>query len=137
MSASISVYDHTRRVGVYHPFPSERNATMSDNINELIIEDIEVGSGDECPSGATVEVHYKGTLMDGTVFDSSYDRGESINFPLGNLIQGWQEGIPGMKVGGKRKLTIPYMKAYGERGVPGAIPAKSDLVFEIELLGVS
>ncbi|MHA7812166.1 MAG: FKBP-type peptidyl-prolyl cis-trans isomerase [Phycisphaerales bacterium] len=110
---------------------------MSDNINELIIEDIEVGSGDECPSGATVEVHYKGALMDGTVFDSSYDRGESINFPLGNLIQGWQEGIPGMKVGGKRKLTIPYAKAYGERGVPGAIPAKSDLVFEIELLGVS
>ena len=137
MSASISVCDHTRRVGVYHLFPIERNATMSDNINELIIEDIEVGSGDECPTGATVEVHYKGTLMDGTVFDSSYDRGESINFPLGNLIQGWQEGIPGMKVGGKRKLTIPYMKAYGERGVPGAIPAKSDLVFEIELLGVS
>jgi FKBP-type peptidyl-prolyl cis-trans isomerase len=110
---------------------------MSDAINELIIEDIEVGSGDECPSGATVEVHYKGTLMDGTVFDSSYDRGESINFPLGNLIQGWQEGIPGMKVGGKRKLSIPFMKAYGAQGIPGAIPPKSDLIFEIELLGVS
>lgn len=136
MSARISVSDHTHNVGVYHPLQIERNTPMS-NINELIIEDIEVGSGDECPSGATVEVHYKGTLMDGTVFDSSYDRGESINFPLGNLIQGWQEGIPGMKVGGKRKLTIPYAKAYGERGVPGAIPAKSDLVFEIELLGVN
>ena len=110
---------------------------MSDPINELIIEDIEVGSGDECPTGATVEVHYKGTLMDGTVFDSSYDRGESINFPLGNLIQGWQEGIPGMKVGGKRKLSIPYMKAYGPQGIPGAIPPKSDLIFEIELLGVN
>jgi FKBP-type peptidyl-prolyl cis-trans isomerase len=105
-------------------------------INELQIEDITPGTGKECPPGATVEVHYAGTLMDGTKFDSSYDRGESITFPLGNLIQGWQEGIPGMKVGGKRKLTIPYAKAYGERGIPGAIPPKSDLVFEIELLGV-
>ena len=110
---------------------------MSEPISELIIEDIAVGDGTECPAGATVDVHYKGTLMDGTVFDSSYDRGESINFPLGNLIQGWQEGIPGMKVGGKRKLTIPYAKAYGERGAPGAIPPRSDLIFEIELLGVS
>ncbi len=110
---------------------------MSEHVNEVVIEEINEGNGTECPSGATVEVHYKGTLMDGTVFDSSYDRGESINFPLNNLIQGWQEGIPGMKVGGKRKLTIPYTKAYGERGVPGAIPPKADLVFEIELLGVS
>ena len=109
---------------------------MSDPINELIIEDIEVGSGDECPANATVEVHYKGTLMDGTVFDSSYDRGESINFPLGNLIPGWQEGIPGMKVGGKRKLTIPYAKAYGDRGSPPVIPPRADLIFEIDLLGV-
>lgn len=105
-------------------------------VTEMQIEDLEVGSGDECPSGATVEVHYAGTLMDGTKFDSSYDRGESITFPLGNLIQGWQEGIPGMKVGGKRKLTIPFAKAYGERGVPGAIPPKADLIFQIELLGV-
>lgn len=100
------------------------------------IHEITQGNGPECPKGATVEVHYKGTLMDGKVFDSSYDRGEPITFPLDNLIQGWQEGIPGMKVGGKRKLTIPYAKAYGERGIPGAIPPKADLVFEIELLGV-
>jgi len=116
---------------------ARKDTAMSDQITDIIIEDINAGDGTECPTGATVEVHYKGTLMDGTVFDSSYDRGESINFPLGNLIQGWQEGIPGMKVGGKRKLTIPYTKAYGEGGVPGAIPAKADLVFEIELLGVS
>lgn len=109
---------------------------MSERITDIIIEDINTGDGAECPKGATVNVHYKGTLMDGTVFDSSYDRGESIEFPLGNLIQGWQEGIPGMQVGGKRKLTIPYTKAYGERGVPGAIPPRADLVFEIELLGV-
>lgn len=106
-------------------------------ITELIIEDTVVGDGAECPPNATVKVHYKGMLMDGTVFDSSYDRGESINFPLNNLIQGWQEGIPGMKIGGKRKLTIPYAKAYGERGAPGAIPPRADLVFEIELLGLS
>lgn len=105
-------------------------------VSTLIIEDITTGDGQECPRGATVEVHYKGTLMDGTKFDSSYDRDESIVFPLDNLIQGWQEGIPGMKVGGKRKLTVPYTKAYGERGIPGAIPPKADLVFEIELLGV-
>lgn len=110
---------------------------MSEQVKEIIIEDIVEGKGPQCPKDATVEVHYKGTLMDGTVFDSSYDRGESINFPLSNLIQGWQEGIPGMKVGGKRQLTIPYAKAYGERGVPGAIPPKADLKFDIELLGLS
>lgn len=105
-------------------------------VTELIIEDLTPGTGQECPKGATVVVHYKGTLMDGTKFDSSYDSGKPITFPLGNLIQGWQEGIPGMKVGGKRRLTVPYMKAYGERGYPGAIPPKADLIFEIELLGV-
>ena len=108
---------------------------MSDPIADLIIEDINAGEGDECRPGATVEVHYRGTLMDGTEFDSSYSRGKPIEFPLANLIQGWQEGIPGMKVGGKRKLTIPYRMAYGEFGSPPAIPPKSDLIFEIELLG--
>ena len=109
---------------------------MSEPVKELQIEDTEVGTGAECPPGAVVNVHYRGTLMDGKEFDSSYSRGEPIEFPLPNLIQGWQEGIPGMKVGGKRKLTIPYTKAYGERGAPPSIPPKSDLIFEIELLGV-
>ncbi|MEL7472572.1 MAG: FKBP-type peptidyl-prolyl cis-trans isomerase [Planctomycetota bacterium] len=106
-------------------------------ITDVQIEDIELGSGDECAPGATVDVHYRGTLMDGTEFDSSYGRGESVEFPLGRLIQGWQEGIPGMKVGGKRKLTIPWSKGYGEHGSPPSIPPRADLVFEIELLGVS
>jgi FKBP-type peptidyl-prolyl cis-trans isomerase len=86
-----------------------------------------------------VKVHYRGTLkpeQGGTEFDSSYKRNEPISFRLADLIQGWQIGIPGMKVGGKRKLTIPWKMAYGERGSPPAIPAKADLIFEIELLGV-
>ncbi len=102
----------------------------------LVVEDVEVGEGAECPSGATVRVHYKGTLTDGRQFDSSYDRGEPIEFPLPNLIQGWQEGIPGMRVGGKRRLEIPYRMGYGERGAPPSIPPRADLVFEIELLAV-
>jgi FKBP-type peptidyl-prolyl cis-trans isomerase len=106
----------------------------------VVIEDTLVGTGAECTNARqTVKVHYKGTLtaaMGGTEFDSSYKRGEPISFPLGNLIKGWQEGIPGMKVGGKRKLTIPWSQAYGERGSPPVIPPKADLVFEIELLGV-
>jgi len=102
----------------------------------VIIEDLTVGTGPECPKSATVKVHYRGTLMNGKEFDSSYNRGTPIDFPLRDLIQGWQEGIPGMKVGGKRKLTIPYQMGYGERGSPPVIPPKADLLFEIELLGV-
>ncbi len=105
-------------------------------MSDVQINDIEVGEGMECPAGATVKVHYKGTLMDGTQFDSSYDRGEPVEFPLNRLIQGWQEGIPGMKVGGKRELIIPWAKGYGAMGSPPSIPPKADLKFEIELLGV-
>jgi len=114
----------------------ERDSQMSEAIKELIIEDTLVGDGPECAPGATVKVHYRGTLMDGTEFDSSYGRGQPVEFPLANLIKGWQEGIPGMKVGGKRMLTIPYAMGYGVHGSPPAIPAKADLKFEIELLGV-
>jgi FKBP-type peptidyl-prolyl cis-trans isomerase len=102
----------------------------------LVIEDLNVGDGAVCPKGATVTIHYRGTLMNGTEFDSSYSRGKPATFPLGSLIKGWQEGIPGMKVGGKRKLTIPWPMAYGAAGHPPTIPAKADLVFEIELFGV-
>ena len=102
----------------------------------VVAEDIEVGSGEECPHGGTVKVHYRGTLEDGTQFDSSYDRGEPIEFSLRQLIQGWQIGIPGMKVGGKRRLEIPYSLGYGERGAPPSIPPRANLVFDIELLGV-
>ncbi len=110
---------------------------MSTTPPKVAIEDTTVGTGAECTSPRqTVKVHYRGTLLNGKEFDSSYKRGQPIEFRLADLIQGWQEGIPGMKVGGKRKLTIPWQQAYGERGSPPSIPPKSDLIFEIELLGV-
>ena len=98
------------------------------------IWDVKKGTGDEIPKGATVKFHYTGWLEDGTVFDSSKKRGEPISFSLNQLIQGWQEAIPGMKVGGVRRLKIPYKLAYGEQGRPPVIPAKADLIFEIEAI---
>lgn len=105
----------------------------------LVIEDVKLGSGKEAKLNNRIKVHYKGTFKKGgKTFDSSYDRGEPIEFMLaeGQLIRGWTEGIPGMKVGGKRKLRIPYAMAYGEHGRPPAIPEKADLDFEVELLDV-
>lgn len=102
----------------------------------VVIEDLVVGNGAECKARQKVKVFYRGTLKStGKEFDSNFG-GQPIDFPLDNLIRGWQEGIPGMKVGGKRKLTIPYQLGYGERGSPPVIPGRADLVFEIELLGV-
>lgn len=106
--------------------------------DELKIEEIVVGTGTEAKTGSTVSVHYTGTLLNGTKFDSSLDRGEPFSFTIGQrqVIQGWEQGIPGMKVGGKRKLTIPPELAYGDRAVGNVIPANSTLVFEVELLSV-
>ena len=105
---------------------------------DLQIEDLVVGTGAEAQIGNTLSVHYKGTLLNGTMFDSSYNRGTPFQFPLGmgRVIQGWDQGVKGMKVGGKRKLVIPPELAYGAAGVPGAIPPNSTLVFEVELLDV-
>ncbi|MBI4084756.1 MAG: FKBP-type peptidyl-prolyl cis-trans isomerase [Candidatus Levybacteria bacterium] len=101
------------------------------------IDDITVGTGQEAKSGDTVVVHYTGTLTDGTKFDSSVDRNEPFETQIGvgSVIQGWDQGIPGMKVGGKRKLTIPSSLGYGDQG-SGKIPPNATLVFEIELLEV-
>lgn len=107
-----------------------------EHVTELQIDDLVVGTGAECKPRAKVKVHYRGTLTDGKEFDSSYKRGQPIEFPLDNLIEAWKVGIPGMKVGGKRRLTVPYAMGYGERGSPPSIPPRADLIFEIELLGV-
>ena len=105
---------------------------------QLVIEELKVGDGAEAKSGQNVTVHYVGTLTDGKKFDSSRDRGQGFSFELGagQVIKGWDQGVAGMKVGGMRKLTIPPELAYGDRGFPGAIPPKSTLIFEVELLEV-
>ncbi|MGQ0653006.1 MAG: FKBP-type peptidyl-prolyl cis-trans isomerase [Betaproteobacteria bacterium] len=109
----------------------------------LTIEDLVVGDGAAAAAGQKVSVHYTGWLMEGgnagKKFDSSKDRNEAFVFPLGRgqVIKGWDEGVQGMKVGGKRKLTIPSALAYGSRGAGGVIPPNATLVFEVELLSVS
>ena len=108
----------------------------------LIIEDITIGSGAEAVAGMGISVHYTGWLfndgMQGAKFDSSKDRGQPFEFPLGagHVIKGWDEGFAGMKVGGVRKLTIPPEMGYGARGAGGVIPPNATLLFEVELLGV-
>ncbi|QDU39123.1 putative FKBP-type peptidyl-prolyl cis-trans isomerase [Maioricimonas rarisocia] len=97
--------------------------------------DMIAGSGDPIPEGATVTVHYVGHLSDGTQFDSSHRRGEPITVPLGEVIAGWKEGIPGMRVGGRRRLIIPPSLAYGRTGVKDIIPPDATLVFDIEVEG--
>lgn len=105
---------------------------------QLLIEDTEVGNGAEAVAGKRVTVHYRGTLTNGTKFDASYDRNKPFDFNLGagEVIKGWDQGVAGMKVGGKRKLTIPPELGYGSRGAGGVIPPNATLVFEVELLGV-
>jgi FKBP-type peptidyl-prolyl cis-trans isomerase len=109
---------------------------MSDDLH---IETVRPGSGAEAKTGNRVTVHYVGTLTDGKKFDSSRDRGQGFKFTLGKgeVIKGWDQGVPGMKIGEIRKLTIPSHLAYGARGFPPVIPPNSTLVFEVELLEVS
>lgn len=112
-------------------------ADSADEEQCLVTEDVEVGDGAEATSGSIVRVHYTGTLEDGTEFDSSRGR-EPFTFALGGgqVIQGWDEGIVGMREGGIRNLTICPDMAYGEEGFPGAIPPNATLMFEVELLRV-
>jgi FKBP-type peptidyl-prolyl cis-trans isomerase len=109
--------------------------------NGMKVWDVKEGKGPEVKKGDTVTIHYTGWTTDGQIFDSSRKElskrrtdGKPATFPLTDLIKGWQEGVPGMKPGGVRRLYVPYPLAYGERGRPPAIPAKADLVFEIEVM---
>lgn len=105
---------------------------------ELVVTDTVIGSGAEAAPGKMVTVHYVGALPDGTVFDASANHGQPFTFQLGagQVIRGWDEGIAGMKVGGKRRLVIPSDLAYGNQAVGGVIPANATLLFEVELVAV-
>lgn len=123
-------------IGIYIKNSSTQN-TVNTGMNELKIEDIKVGTGEEAKPGDKVTVNYLGTFTDGRKFDSSYDRKEPFEFTLGahQVISGWDEGVKGMKVGGKRKLTVPPEMGYGSEDY-GPIPGNSTLLFEVELLAV-
>ncbi|MDP2108454.1 MAG: FKBP-type peptidyl-prolyl cis-trans isomerase [Rhodocyclaceae bacterium] len=112
--------------------------TQTTTASGLMIEEIVAGTGDTATAGQTVSVHYTGWLTDGSKFDSSKDRNDPFDFPLGGrqVIAGWDEGVQGMKVGGTRKLTIPPNLGYGARGAGGVIPPNATLVFEVELLQI-
>lgn len=111
---------------------------MTTTPSGLMYEDLQEGTGAAAKAGDSVSVHYTGWLTDGTKFDSSHDRKSPFSFKLGagRVIKGWDEGVAGMKVGGKRKLTIPSELGYGARGAGGVIPPNAELIFEVDLLKI-
>jgi FKBP-type peptidyl-prolyl cis-trans isomerase len=120
----------------------DSKAAPKDNVaasSDLVIDDQAVGEGEAAKNGDRVTVHYTGWLLDGKKFDSSKDHGKPLDFTLGGgeVIPGWDQGVAGMKVGGKRKLTIPPKLGYGARGAGGVIPPNATLVFEVELLKIN
>jgi FKBP-type peptidyl-prolyl cis-trans isomerase FkpA len=123
---------------VYFSLLGKKIMTEITTTSGLKIEELSEGEGSIAESGQTVSVHYTGWLTDGTKFDSSKDRNEPFRFNLGAgmVIKGWDEGVMGMKIGGRRKLTIPSQLGYGERGAGGVIPPNATLVFEVELLDI-
>ena len=108
-----------------------------EGVDELEIIDTEVGTGEEVRPGATITAHYTGALLkNGIIFQSSHDSGKAVTFGLDQVIAGWTQGVPGMKLGGTRRLVIPAAMAYGEHSPASNIPANSDLVFDIELMAI-
>lgn len=106
-------------------------------VQELEIIDVEIGTGEEVKPGATITAHYTGALVkNGIIFQSSFDFGDAITFGLNQVIRGWTDGVPGMKVGGTRRLVIPAEQAYGTSSPAKNIPAGSDLVFDIDLVAI-
>jgi len=133
---------YTKEVSVDMSNANAITITNTNNMNTppsgLQIQDIKIGTGRAVKKGDTIRVHYIGTLLNGTKFDSSYDRGEPFETQIGvgQVIKGWDEGMIGMKVGGKRKLIIPPELGYGATGAGTTIPPNSTLVFEVELMGI-
>jgi peptidylprolyl isomerase len=115
-----------------------QNFEPIDTVSELQVQDVTEGTGDTVPEGAKITAHYTGALCkDGTIFQSSHDFGEAITFGLDQVIKGWTVGVPGMKVGGTRRLIIPSDMAYGSVRAAANIPPNSDLVFDIELVAIA
>lgn len=113
------------------------NFTPLPAVDELTVIDTIVGTGEEVQPGATITAHYTGALCsDGTIFQSSHDFGEAITFPLDRVIAGWTQGVPGIRVGGTRRLVIPSEMAYGSARAAANIPPNSALVFDIELVAI-
>lgn len=128
-------------LGGERPMAAAENSATGQEVTTssgLKYVDQSVGTGEAAVAGKNVSVHYTGWLENGKKFDSSVDRGQPFSFPLGagRVIKGWDEGVQGMKVGGKRKLTIPSDLGYGSRGAGGVIPPNATLIFDVELLGV-
>lgn len=114
------------------------NFNPREEVEQLEVIDTTVGTGDEVPQGATITAHYTGALVkDGTIFQSSHDFGQPVTFGLNQVITGWTQGVPGMKVGGVRRLVIPAAQAYGSASPSSNIPPNSDLVFDIELVAIN
>jgi len=120
------------------PTPQYQQNMINNAPDQLQIQDTLIGTGQEVKTGDTIIIHYVGTLLNGQKFDSSYDRNQAFETQIGvgQLIKGWDLGIPGMKVGGKRKLIIPSDLAYGPQGAGDLIPPNSPLIFEVELVGI-
>ncbi|MFM8275022.1 MAG: FKBP-type peptidyl-prolyl cis-trans isomerase [Gemmata sp.] len=116
------------------PMPPVDAAEWTKQASGLEVWDAKAGAGDAVKHGATVTVHYTGWLTNGKMFDSSVERGQTISFSLNQVIKGWQEGIPGMKPGGVRRLKIPANLGYGAAGAGRQIPPNSVLIFEVELI---
>ncbi len=113
------------------------NFEIRESVEQLEIIDVEIGTGREVETGATIKAHYTGALVkNGIIFQSSHDFGDAITFGLSQVIQGWTDGVPGMKIGGTRRLVIPASQAYGAASPAPNIPANSDLVFDIELIDI-
>jgi FKBP-type peptidyl-prolyl cis-trans isomerase len=119
--------------GMSNDKPPADGADWREMPGGLKVWDVKEGAGEPIGRGQTVAMHYTGWLLDGTLFETSRNT-QPLEHPLGRLVKGWQEGIPGMKVGGIRRLYIPWQMAYGEGGSPPKIPPKADLIFEVKLL---